>query len=85
MSLDFSDFEEDDEITIKYTVYSTMGSQTETKTTVVSTSVAGINRSGNLEWRAGSTGTGVVRENGHVFDGKGTKIGVDATVEHIED
>lgn len=85
MSLDFSDFEEDDEITIKYTVYSTMGSQTETQTTVVSTSVAGINRVGNLEWRAGSTGTGVVRENGHVFDGNGTKIGVDATVEHIED
>lgn len=79
MSLDFSDFEEGDDIEIEYEVYPYLDG----RTTVAST-VAGFNSADNLEWKAGRTGTGVIRENGHVFDGNGVKVGVDAEVSHLD-
>jgi len=84
MDRKFSEFERGDEIEITYTIYDTIGIDRERKETTVATVSKGMNEVGNLEWEAGSTGTGVVRENGHVFDGNGTKIGVDATVSHLE-
>jgi hypothetical protein len=83
MTLDFDKFESGDEIEIEYTVYDTIGHNTKEKQTTVATVVSGINEAGNIEWKAGSTGTGVIRKNGHVFDGNGLKIGINASIEKM--
>jgi len=84
MERKFSEFEKGDKIEVTYTIYETIGQDRDRKETTVSTVSNGMNEVGNLEWEAGSTGVGVIRTNGHVFDGNGTKIGIDATVSHLE-
>jgi hypothetical protein len=76
--MDFNKFEEGDEIDINYTVYQTVGTDGGEQETTVSTEV--VNASGELNWKAGRTGTGIVTSNGIVYDGNGLKVGVDATV-----
>lgn len=76
--MDFSKFEEGDDIDIEYTVYQTVGLDGDEQTTTVSSTVVDVGD--ELGWKAGSTGTGIVTSNGLVYDGNGVKIGVDATV-----
>lgn len=71
MTLDFSDYDPGDEITIRYTLYDSIGVNRERKETEVNTVVAAggsVNDAGALRWKAGETGIGIVRPNGHVFD-----------------
>lgn len=83
MTLDFSEFEEGDEIIINYTIYDSLVHDNGPEETNIATEVEEI-VSNNLRWKAGSTGIGVVQSSGHVFDGNGMKIGIDATVSHLD-
>lgn len=80
--MDFSEFEDGGAIDIKYTVYQTVGTEGNEQETTVSTEV--VSAGDELNWKAGSTGTGIVTSNGLVYDGNGLKIGVNATVSKKE-
>lgn len=76
--MNINNFEEGDEIEIEYTVYQTVGTDRDEQRTTVATTV--VNTDNELKWKAGSTGTGKVTNNGLVYDGNGLKIGIDATI-----